>query len=280
MIRALREGVLVGRDMLSHLATGRRVAGLLALAASPAALLLYFRWLEPDGALPPDRARWWTLLWLDAANVLLQGVGLWICLTVGPRVASDDPLEEGGLSYLLTRPVPKWRIFAARLTAGGALCAACLLAGQIAVALAAMTGTGAGAFASPAGLRGLWHVGVAQTVAAFLYTAIGALLALVTSRPAAWGLAYFFFGEMILAGTHGILATWTLMFHLRSLVARGLPNLHEILQKEMIFPTVTLSRAAETSTALAVLIGAAAAATALAIWQFCRREWAPPRFDR
>lgn len=265
----------VARGFLFDIVGTRRALSLLLPCMVPAALLLVLRCLEPEGPYPPDRAAWWDFRWIDAANLLLQGIGLWICFSLAPLVVTEEA-SEGGLPYLLTRPVPKTLVLLPRLLAAGGVSAAALTAGQVLAALAAHVGPWEALLGPGPRRSGLLHLAGIQGAAAFLYTALGTLLALVTTRPLVWGMAYFFFGEMILANTHGLLAKTTLLFHVRSLVARGLPEIHEILQREMLFPTVALGRAAGRGEAMAVVGGAFLVAVILAAWQFSRREWTPP----
>lgn len=265
----------VARGFFFDIVGARRALALFLPCAIPAALLLVLRHLEPTGPYPPDRAAWWDLRWIDAANLLLQGIGLWICFSLAPLVVTEEA-SEGGLPYLLTRPIPKTLVFLPRLLAAGGVAAAALTFGQILAALAAHVGPWEALMAPGPRRSGLLHLAGIQAAAAFLYTALGALLALVTTRPLVWGMAYFFFGEMILANTHGLLAKTTLLFHVRSLVARGLPGIHEILQRELLFPIVAPARAAGRGEALAVVGGVLLAAMALSAWQFSRREWTPP----
>ncbi len=276
---ALRTLWLVGKDFTAQILGTRRAAGLLFLCLLPAALLTLFRILESGSAPPADRLQWWNLLWIDAASLLLQAVGLWVAFSLSPSTAQEDP-EEGSLSYLLARPVPKGWVFLGRWLACGTFCAMGLAIGQILIAAAAHVTGWEDLIKSPERLRGLLYLTSAQVLASYLYTALGGLLALLTTRPFVWGMAYFFLSEMILAGTRGILAQWTLIFHLRSLAARGLPDIHEILQREMLFPTETLAQASSTQTAFLVLAGATLTAAALGAWQFARREWAPPAHER
>ncbi len=270
---------IVARDFLVQVIGTRRALAVFLPCAIPALLILLLRYLEPPGPYPPDRDAWWDFRWLDAANLLLQAVGLWICFSLAPLVVTEMP-GEGGLPYLLTRPVGKILIFLPRLAAAAALAGVALVLGQILAAAAVPSGDWRELVAAGPRRAGIVHLAGAQALAAVLYTAIGALLALVTTRPLVWGMAYFFFGETILAGTHGILAKTTLLFHVRSLVARGFPEIHEILQREMLFPTVTLSRASAPGTAALVTGGVLLAAVILAAWQFSRREWTPPVHDR
>ncbi len=270
---------IIARDFIFQVVGTRRALALFLPCMVPAILLLFLRYLEPAGPYPPDRAAWWDFRWIDAANLLLQAVGLWICFSLSPLIVTETP-AEGGLPYLLTRPVPKPLVFLPRLIAAAGVAALALVAGQILAAAAAHGGDWRELARTGPRRSGLLHLAGTQALAAVLYTAIGALLALVTTRPLVWGMAYFFFGETILAGTHGILAKTTLLFYLRSLVARGFPEIHEILQREMLFPTVTLSRAAPAGGAALVVGGVLLATAALGVWQFARREWTPPVHDR
>lgn len=266
-----------GRDCLRQLVGTRRAAGLATLALFPAAALLAARLLEPEEVLDIDRIRWRHFLWVNGASLLLQAAGVWLAFAMGPLVASEDP-SEGGLLFQLARPLAKGWIFAARLAACATLTTVWLATGQVALYAVAYAATPLALAGGP--LRGLAYFLVAQVSSGFTYTALGTLLALVTARPFVWGVAYFFFSEMVLAGTHGILSEWTLLFHLRSLAARGLPDLHEILQKEMLLPLVTHARASGTLAALGVLLGTGLSAAVLGAWQFSRRDWTPPREER
>lgn len=275
----IAQGRVLARDLAVQLAGGRRLAGLAAMSLFPAALVLLLRWLEPAGGpAQADALRWRCFVWIGGASLLLQAVGLWLSLSLAPSIVSEDPLE-GGLEYALSRPVPKRKIFLWRWLSCALLCGGLLLAGQAAAAAAAFAGTG---ILSTEGFgRGFAAIVLAQALAAGLYTALGALLALLTSRPVVYGILYLFFGEMVLASIQdALVARFTLLFHLRSLVAQGLAEVPEILLKEMLFPLTGLARASSAPLACCVLAGATAAAVALAAWQFSVREWRPPQHER
>ncbi len=115
-----------------------------------------------------------------------------VALVLG-TAAMGSELEDGTAIYLLTKPVPRWRIVVAKLLAAGGLTAvlivpAVLLAGLI---LAGDQGGGA---------RIALAYAAATAVGSFLYVTLFLALSVATGRALIVGLVYTLLWEGLLAG--------------------------------------------------------------------------------
>ncbi len=138
------------------------------------------------GRAEPER---WT------ASVLMNGIVISavapLAALLAATAAMGSELEDGTIVFLLTKPVPRWRIAAAKFGAAAA------------VAVAAVA-----ASAAVSGIIATWDGGSRQAVAAFVlgaagaaaaYTAVFTALAALTSRALVIGLAYAFIWEGVVS---------------------------------------------------------------------------------
>lgn len=138
------------------------------------------------GSAEPER---WT------ANVLMSGI---VISAVAPLVsllvatsATGSEMEDGTIVFLLTKPVARWRIAAAKLIA----------AGVVAVVAVGVTAT-------VSGFLSTWEGGSRQAVVAFVVAAAGGTaayctvftaLSVLTSRALVIGLVYAFIWEGVVS---------------------------------------------------------------------------------
>jgi ABC-2 type transport system permease protein len=106
--------------------------------------------------------------------------------------ALGSELDDGTAVYLLTKPIDRWRIVAAKVAVAAGLAIA--VTAPAAFAAAAILGSGS------SGLVGAVGYAAGAAVAAILYVAIFMALSLVTGRALAIGLVYILVWEGVLAG--------------------------------------------------------------------------------
>jgi ABC-2 type transport system permease protein len=106
-------------------------------------------------------------------------------LVIGSSVIGLE-IEDGTITHLLTKPLPREEIVLAKLAVAWAVC----------VAAAAVPIAVAGAVTGSAGLAA--RLGLGATVSALAYSAVFLALSLVTRRPVAVGLVYIILWENLL----------------------------------------------------------------------------------
>lgn len=117
-----------------------------------------------------------------------------VALVVGTSVFGAE-VDDGTITYVLGKPVPRWRIVLTRIVVAGLLTAAVLVP--------------ATALSMVLGLRGVDAPGVAAgftaavVVGGFLYCALFVALSLSTRRALVAGLAYVVVWEGLLSNTFG-----------------------------------------------------------------------------
>ncbi len=162
---------------------GRRRALLMAgFGLLPIAAAVIFRMSSPD----VDTQRW-------TITVLLNGL---VVTTLLPLVAlvfgtsaMGGEIEDGTAVYLLSKPVPRWRVVVAKLLA--AWVATSLLVGLSTAISGAIAMNGTAQDGIVIGFI------VAMVLGAFVYTALFVFLSIVTSRALIAGLIYVFFWESV-----------------------------------------------------------------------------------
>lgn len=117
-----------------------------------------------------------------------------VALVVGTSVFGSE-VDDGTITYVLGKPVPRWRIVVTRIVVAGLVTAAVLVPSTV------LTGI--------LGLRGVEAPGVvagfaaAVAVGSFLYCALFVALSLSTRRALVAGLAYVVIWEGLLSNTFG-----------------------------------------------------------------------------
>jgi ABC-2 type transport system permease protein len=114
-----------------------------------------------------------------------------VALVFGTAALGSE-LDDGTAIYLITKPIARWRIIAAKTAAAAGL--AVVVTAPAAFIAAAILAAGSTGLATAAGY------GIGAAVAAVLYAAIFLALSLVTSRALAIGLIYVLAWEGFLAG--------------------------------------------------------------------------------
>ena len=106
--------------------------------------------------------------------------------------ALGSELDDGTAVYLLTKPVARWRIVAAKMVVASGLAIA--VTAPAAFAAGAILGSGSSGLLAAIGYT------AGASVAAILYVAVFMALSLVTGRALAIGLVYILVWEGVLAG--------------------------------------------------------------------------------
>ena len=156
------------------------------LLALPGALLVLIAFLLRLGDPSGTEA-------VGATERLLANLGIGILLPlvaviVGTSVVGSE-LDDGTIVYLLSKPVPRWRIVIVKLVV--AWLVTCLLIVP-AVVVAGLIGSGDGQLSI--------GYAVAAVVGGLEYTAVFVALSLITSRALIIGLAYVVIWEGVVAG--------------------------------------------------------------------------------
>lgn len=163
----------------------RRSLLMLLLASAPVLIAILIR--AAGRGADPDRL---------AANVLdtlvLRTVLPIIALVFGTAAIGSE-LEDGSAAFLLTKPVPRWRIVAAKMLGASALTIALVVPAAVLAGLLIAGDQGGGAGLTLA-------AAVASIVAIIAYCAIFVALSIFTGRSLVIGLVYVLLWEGVLAG--------------------------------------------------------------------------------
>ena len=187
----------------------RLTAGLLLLLL-PALMGLLWRSLAPAGKFVPADA--YNLL----SSLLVFGFILTILAVIyGTGVLSQD-IEQRTIVYLLTRPVPRWRILLSKFIAGWL--AITLTASLAAILLAVVVFGPVKMFSSAPFLRDLRIL----PVGALAYGSLFLLLATLLARPLIYGLLFAFAWESWVPSMRGAFGRLSIMTYLRVLAPHPL----------------------------------------------------------
>ena len=163
--------------------TGRwRVVLITLLAALPVGLAVIVRLTATDDGSFDE----------NFMDILLDGLlvaGILPIVTMALSTASfGDELDDRTLSYLILKPIARWRIAMPKLLASIAISGPLLVASGVAAALLGFDGS----------IRAALAVGVAVLVGVSAYAAIFTWAGLVTSRPLAFALIYVLLWEGVI----------------------------------------------------------------------------------
>ncbi|MBW3572439.1 MAG: ABC transporter permease [Gemmatimonadetes bacterium] len=179
----------LGRLAVRQFLGSRRSLWALVLAAIPVLLALL---LQAEAGGDPREA-------LDDIaglyQVLIVAVLLPIvALVVGTSVFGAE-VDDGTITYVLGKPVPRWRIVLTRIVAAGLVTAAVLVPSTLATAVIGVRGVDAPGLAL--------GFTAAVAVGSFLYCALFVALSLSTRRALVAGLVYVVVWEGLLSNTFG-----------------------------------------------------------------------------
>lgn len=253
---------LIFRATVSEMIRRRILVFLGLICAIPLTLALVWRAFGMDFM---DADQFFTNL---VSSLYLQILVYVVGLAFGiPTVHSE--VQGRTITYLFTRPIPRWQIYTAKLaavqvTAGGLL--ALSLVGCFLVIVA-----GNGGAVSIEFLKAYMNHVVLVLVATVCITAVCSVFGTAFQKPVVWGMLYAFGWELVVSKFPGTLATYTINFHIRNLLlddmdvqASLVGILNELLNREN-----TVSTTESTLALVAFLV----VATALGAWVFRRREY-------
>lgn len=178
----------LARLAVRQLAGSRRALWVVLLAALPI-LLSFLAGTESAG--PADLIDDFGDLYSSLIVTVLLPL---VALVVGSSVFGSE-VDDGTITYVLGKPVPRWRIVLTRVVVAGLVTAAVLVPTTL--------------LSGMAGLRGVSAPGVitaftaAVAVGSFLYCALFVALSLSTRRALVAGLVYVVVWEGLLSNTFG-----------------------------------------------------------------------------
>jgi len=167
----------------------RRALWVLVLAALPILLAVLLR--ADNGSDPGETVDDFVGMFQALIVSVLLPI---VALVVGTSVFGSE-VDDGTITYVLGKPVPRWRIVATRMVVAGLVTAAVLVPSTL--------------LATLVGLRGLeeqrmaWGFTVAVAAGSLLYCALFVALSLSTRRALVAGLAYVVVWEGLLSRTFG-----------------------------------------------------------------------------
>ncbi|HLV80440.1 MAG TPA: ABC transporter permease subunit [Chthonomonadaceae bacterium] len=248
------------RNALKDMIGLKKVVPAAVLIALPAVIALIWRAAARAGHFQPDVA------YNTLSSGLVFGFTLVILSVVFGTGVIAQEVEQKTIVYLLTRPVPRWRIALIKFLAAVVATTATV---WIASVLLAVTAYGPG---------GLVHSRLGRDllilpVGALAYTALFLLLATLLNRPLLVGLLFAFFWESWVPGLPGNFQKLSLMAYLRVLAPHPKPESATVDITDLLASlnpqTIT------TRLAWGVLIGVIVCALALALVVFSAREYVP-----
>jgi ABC-2 type transport system permease protein len=195
-----------------------------------------------------------------------------LSVVYGTGVVAQE-LEQRTIVYLLTRPLPRWRLLLARFIPSLAVVAG---VGVLSTVLLALAVFGPGAF----GQAGVGPDLKAVLVGALAYGSVFLLLGAAVPRPLTWGLLLVFGWETWVPKLPGAFAKLSLMTYLRVLAAREVTIDPDQAQQQasdnilMAFsrpPQLDISA----GTAWTVLLAVSAVALIASLVIFSIREYVP-----
>jgi ABC-2 type transport system permease protein len=165
---------------LRQLLGKRRALLMIAFAALPVLVAIAFRIGEPD----VEREHW-------VANVLLKGfivtAILPLCTLVFGTTALGNEIDDGTAVYLLSKPLPRAHVIAAKLAAAWLVSALLVSLSTMISTTIALQGTGAASI--------MLGFTVATLLGTFVYCCVFVFLSVMTSRALIGGLIYVFLWE-------------------------------------------------------------------------------------
>lgn len=164
---------------LRQLLSRRILLALVGLAAIPVVMAVIYQ-LSDTETIP---TRW-------TSRVLYVGLTVTAvlpltALVLGASVMGDE-IEDGTITYLLTKPVPRWQILGGKLAASWVASMAIVLPSTVVSGAIALGGLSSSV---------IWGFAVAVVLGSLAYCAVFTLLSVTLSRALITGLVYVFLWE-------------------------------------------------------------------------------------
>jgi ABC-2 type transport system permease protein len=178
----------LARLAVRQVAGSRRALWVVLLAALPILLAVLF---GAGRGNPADAVESFRELYLGLTVTVLLPL---VALVVGSSVFGAE-VDDGTITYVLGKPVPRWRIVLTRIVVSGLITAAVLVPSTLLSGVIALRGANASGVVTA--------FTVAAAAGSFLYCAVFVALSLTTRRALVAGLAYVVVWEGLLSNTFG-----------------------------------------------------------------------------
>jgi ABC-2 type transport system permease protein len=239
----------------------------------PAGLAILIRSANPD---VPTRFIEFGLMWVLIPQALLPLVSLLYASGI-----VQDEQEEQTITYLLTRPTPKWLIYVIKLVATWTTTVVLVIVLTALTSVAIYAGTDADI--SETTLRSLKTAAI-LSLAAITYCSIFGLMSLITKRTLIAGVLYTAVVEGLLANLPLSVRWGTVLYHTRIIAYRTLEFVASWPGGRQEDPASgawslnadtdpTLAEHPTLRTSLLILIGTSIVCAALAAWLCSQREF-------
>lgn len=241
----------------------RRIVILLVVALLPPLLGLLWRVLSPAGKFDPA----------DVYDSLVPSLIFSFSLTILSVIYSTNivsqELEQRTIVYLLTRPIPRWRILIAKFAASLVIVVGTTATSTVLLALVL--------FGTRFGAAGVGPDLLAIVLGSFAYGSLFLLLATVLARPLIYGLMFVFGWETWVPTLPGSFAKISVMTYLRALAAREvIPDAVPDTSGNILLSFGSAPKVVVTSSeAWTVLALVTVLALSAALLVFSTREYAP-----
>ena len=248
------------RNAIRDLLRPKRLTSAVVAAVFPAFVALVLRAAAPHGRFQPEGA------FNSLQSLLVYGFVLVILAVIFGTGVIAQEIEQHTITYLLTRPLPRWRVALMKLLAA---VLGITIALWLATALLALVVFG------PAGLSPA-HIGrdlLVLPLGALAYGSVFLLVATLLNRPLLWGLGYAFGLESWVANMPGDFQRLSLATYLRVLAPHPQPE-GESMELSRLLSMFNTQNITPTF-AVWVLAGVIAVALSLALFTFSTREYVP-----
>ncbi|MCA1595165.1 MAG: ABC transporter permease [Chloroflexi bacterium] len=249
------------QSTLRDLMRPRKLVAAVILAVLPTVIALIIRFQTPSNAFKGGV----TYDWVEA-NLIFGFVLVILAVVFGTGAISQE-MEQKTISYLLTRPVPRWRIVIVKFAAAFAVITATVWLASLLLALATVGPTGISRSA-------LGRDCVILPVGALAYGAVFLLLAALFNKALLAGLVFAFGWESWVPQLPGDFHKVSLMSYLRALAPHSIPKPDSAGMAEMLTGAMEPARIPN-SLAHWVLSIVIVLCLALAVAVFSTREYVP-----
>jgi ABC-2 type transport system permease protein len=252
---------------------GKRWMAVVLVFLLPAGLATLIRFVDPQ---PPARLLEFVLSWMLIPQALLPLVALLYASGI-----VQDEQEDQTITYLLTRPIPKWLLYWIKMAATWTTTV------LLVIVLTVLTYTaiyaGAGADMGAASLRCVKAAAI-LSLAAIAYCSLFGVMSLLTKRTLIAGILYTAIVEGLLASLPLSLRLGTVIYYTRIIAYRSLDFVvtwprgreEDVAALAWMLNTETdptLAEHPQLSTCVIVLLAASLVCTILAGWLCSRREF-------
>jgi ABC-2 type transport system permease protein len=188
-----------------------------------------------------------------------------IVAAVAAASVVSQEVEQKTIVYLLTRPIPRWKLLVYRALAAVAMVAAVAVVAALLMSAAVF---GGGLLANPV----MWRELPALLLGAAAYTTFFVFLTLLLNRAMIYCLLYAFGWEALIPNMPGDIFHFSIYSHMSALAGHPAPP-----EAQHGFAGAlagqAMGHAIPASTALPALIGVSAVALAAGCWWFTRFEY-------